>query len=80
MILWVTHLYFSYPAAYMIRKSGTMTLPHQSYIRNLTSVLNFSGENDFVNNHCKYLKLKASSLKTHEKIVNLLDEIYINSS
>lgn len=78
LILWSVQLYFSYPDAFTMKRKSKM-FPHQSHLQNLTSSLNFNGDNELANNHFTYLKQKSKRLQDHETIINLLlDEIYAN--
>ena len=76
MISWCAKLYFTFPGAYnLLRESKVLTVPHQSYLKKLTSFCN-SIYTDNV--HTEYLKEKAALLEEHERTVNLLlDEIYV---
>ena len=64
-------------SVYRRLRSTVLSLPHDSYLKRLSSVFSLSGElND--SSHVEYLKQKAALLQPHERrVLLLLDEIYV---
>ncbi|XP_068204013.1 uncharacterized protein [Palaemon carinicauda] len=77
-LVWAYSVYLSRPSLYIhLRDSKVLILPHPDYLRKL----NVSGAKSVCNgnSHELFLRKNFATLKSEEKIVNvLLDEIHVN--
>ena len=82
-LLWACRLFLHSAKAYEFVRKTYLVLPHQSYLRRLTSFLSSSSRFKIDGNaeQLQYLKSKAKHLDHHQRLVNLLlDEIHVEPS
>lgn len=78
MMLWACRLFLFSPKAYDFLRKTVLMLPHESYLRRLTSCLSSSHAGSVTDVHIAYLRNKARYLEPHQKVVSLmLDEIHV---